>query len=276
MTPMTVLQVGDVALRRVTYAEVTAPPDRAGLTPEQVRAVPWADPTWAADGEIRVGVAAWVIERDDERIVVEPANVADEILRTDEDAATHQEGFAAALAAAGVTRDNVTAVVSTHLDGIGMLAWREDDGRWTPFFREASIHLSQRELDGIDDGTHAPSRTDVLAELRAQGAVTGVRDDRYELADGVVLEHTGGHSPGHQVVRIGRGAPEEQAVVVGHLAVTPMHLVTGICPQQHPDPQRADDVLTALRAEGGILIGPLWPTPGAGRFVDGRLVAVDG
>jgi glyoxylase-like metal-dependent hydrolase (beta-lactamase superfamily II) len=274
MTLMTAFEVGDLTVRRISYAEVTAPAERVGLTSEQVRSVPWAEPTWAVDGEVRIGVAAWVIERGDERIVVEPANVADEILRSDADAATHQEAFAAALAAGGVTRDNVTAVVSTHLDGIGMLAWREDDGTWTPFFRDAPIYLSQRELDGIDDGTHKPSRTEVLAELRACGAVRPVLDERFEMADDVVLELTGGHSPGHQAIRIGGGARNEQVVIVGHLAVTPMHLVTGPCPQQHPDPRRADDAMTALRDEGGILIGPLWPSPGAGQFVDGELVTV--
>jgi glyoxylase-like metal-dependent hydrolase (beta-lactamase superfamily II) len=271
---MTVFEVGDLTLRRLSYAEVTAPADRVGLTRRQVCSVPWAEPTWALDGDVRIGVAAWVIERGDTRIVVEPANVADDILRNDADAATHQEAFAVALAAGGVTRDNVTAVVSTHLDGIGMLAWREDDGTWTPFFRDAPIYLSQRELDGIDDGTHHPSRTDALAQLRAAGAVRPVVDEHDEIVPDVVLEHTGGHSPGHQAIRIGGDARREQAVVVGHLAVTPLHLVTGPCPQQHPDPQRADDALTALRDEGGILIGPLWPSPGAGQFVDGELVAV--
>ena len=259
------MRVGDVELTRVGYADVTADAGRVGLTPDEVRAVSWGEPLWADDGQVRVGVAAWVIESGDECIVVDPANVADDILRTDADAAMHQTNFAATLAEAGVTRDNVTTVIATHLDGIGMLAWRNDDGSWSPFFDGAPILLSSRELDAIDAETHCPSRTEVLAQVRAAGAVEAVASDQFAVTDEVTLEFTGAHTPGHQIVRIDSGG--ESAVIVGHLAVSPLHLVTGRCPQQHPDPDLAQKIVEALRDEDGtLLIGPLWPDPGAGRW----------
>jgi glyoxylase-like metal-dependent hydrolase (beta-lactamase superfamily II) len=268
------MRVGDVQLTRVGYADVPVDPGLTGLTTEQVRSVGWGEPLWAEDGRVRVGVAAWIIDAGDARIAVDPANVADDILRTDADAATHQQAFEKVLADAGVTRDNVTHVIATHLDGIGMLAWRNDDGSWSPFFTNAPILLSQRELDAIDDGTHAPSRTEVLAQVRDAGAVTPV-SDHVDVTDEVTIEFTGAHTPGHQIVRI--SSQGESAVILGHLAVSPVHLATGRCPQQHPDPDRAEEWLERLRTEDGVLlIGPLWPDPGAGRWNAGHLTPVDG
>jgi glyoxylase-like metal-dependent hydrolase (beta-lactamase superfamily II) len=268
----TTVPLGALTLVRASYAEVSVPAERGGLTAEQIRAAEWAEPTWAADGEMRVGVAAWIVRTGDACVVFEPANVADEILRADGDAALHQNGFAKTLEEAGVSREEVTHVVATHLDGIGMLAWRNDDGSWSPFFPNAPIFLSARELAAIDAGTHKPSRLDVLAQLQYQGAVSAT-DDKQTITDGVSVEFTGGHTPGHQIARI--ESEGERAVFLGHLAVNPVHLTSGPCPQQHPDPETALTVLEALRDEGSLLIGPLWPAPGAGRWDGAALVAVE-
>ena len=100
-----------------------------------------------------------MIESGDARIVVDPAFAADEILRNDNDAAAHQEAFAALLAAAGFPRESFTHAIATHYEGVGMLAWRNDDGSWERFFPNAPILMSQRELDAIDAGV-VPVRVD--------------------------------------------------------------------------------------------------------------------
>ena len=74
-----------------------------------------------------------------------------------------------------------------------------------------------------------------MPRLRAQGALQAVTDDE-PLTDDVSIEFTGGHTPGHQIVRVGSGG--EQAVIVGHLAVSALHLATGECPPEHMDPGR--------------------------------------
>jgi hypothetical protein len=56
--------------------------------------------------------------------------------------------------------------------------------------------------------------------------------------------------------------------------VSPVHLVSGRCPQQHPDPDLALRLVDGLREEGSVLIGPLWPAPGAGRWNGEQIVAV--
>jgi len=265
------IEVGTVQLTRAGYADIGVDADRVGLTHEQVASASWAEPTWAQDGQVRVGAAAWVVDSGDARIVVDPALAADEILRSDADAATHQEAFAAALDAAGVPRETITHAVATHLDGIGMLAWRNDDGSWRPFFENAPILFTQAELDAIDDAPRPPSGTDILKELRGQGAVRALSDQRTPLTDEVTLEFTGGHSAGHQIVRVSSGG--DTAVILGHLALSPIHLAIGECPGQHVDPAAAFATLRSFRDVGALLIGPLWPTPGAGRWHDGHLIA---
>ena len=49
--------------------------------------------------------------------------------------------------------------------------------------------------------------------------------------------------------------------------------MTGPCPQQHPRPDEAQSRIEALLEEDAVLIGPLWPTPGAGRWDGEKLVA---
>jgi hypothetical protein len=265
-------RVGGVTLTRVGYVDIDLDPTVLGLTPERVMAVEWAAPTWAtATGQLRVGAAAWVIEDGDARIVVDPAQAADDILRSDADAAAHQQAFAALLDDAGFARDTITHAVATHIDGIGMFAWRNDDGAWSPFFPNAPFFLHERELDAIDRGEHQPSGMPALADLRRAGVVTPVTGDRVRVTEHVSVEFTGAHSHGHQIVRVSDGG--ETAVMLGHLATSAVHLVTGRCDGLHFFPDEALTALEALRDERAVLIGPLWPAPGAGRYDGERLVA---
>jgi glyoxylase-like metal-dependent hydrolase (beta-lactamase superfamily II) len=262
------IDVGAVRLTRVGYADVDLAPETFGLTAEQVARVPWAEPVWAHAGQVRAAAAAWVVQSDDATIVVDPALAADELLRTKSDAALHQEAFAALLAEARLPRERITHAVATHLDGIGMFAWRNEDGGWTPFFPHAPLLYSQRELDAIDGGSHLDPGI-VLAQLRALGAVRPTGDHEQLTAE-VWIEQTGAHSPGHQIVRI--ESQGERAVIVGHLAVVPLHLSTGAPERQHVDATLAGKILDAIREEDALLIGPLWPTPGCGRWDGDQLV----
>ncbi|HEY3832135.1 MAG TPA: hypothetical protein VGO03_07565 [Acidimicrobiia bacterium] len=267
-------RVGDIELIRVGYADVTVPADRVGLSAEQIRAVPWAEPLWAEGDDPRAGAAVWLIRTGDALIAVDPAQAADDILRDGPDADFHQEAFAALLADAGMPRESVTHAVMTHAEGIGMWAWR-DDGAWTPFFPNAPLYASRAELDALDAGAHpsvqfATPPHPALDALRAQGVMRAV-DSGDEIVPGVRVEVVGGHSPGHMALHIESGG--DAAIMLGHLTVSPLHLATGECPQQHPDPASVERWLDGVRGENALLIGPLWPSPGSGRWLDGSFVA---
>jgi hypothetical protein len=265
----TVVAVGDVRLTRVGYVDVTVEPEVVALTADDVRDAAWAEPVWATGGQPRVAAAAWVIEHDGACVVVDPAGAADEILRGD-DAAAHQEAFAGAMAAAGVPRERVTHAISTHLDGIGMLAWRDDDGSWTRFFPHAPLLIAQRELDALDRGDYTATGQEILDELRARGDVEPIPDDGVRVTDAISTELSGGHSPGHHIVRVDSNG--DTAFVIGHLALTPINLA---CERGlHTDPRVAFAAVRALRDSGALLVGPLWPEPGAGRWTGDAVLPV--
>jgi len=264
---MTTLRIGDVTLTRVSYAEVDIAPQQVGLTPEEVAGA-GAPAEWANGDKPRASASAWIIDTGDARVVVDPAGAVDAILRNDNDAAAHQQAFATLLADAGYPRETITHAVATHLDGVGMLAWRDDDGSWVPFFPNAPIVMTQTELDGIDALPFEPPGRKVLAQLQDAGAVRGVADDE-EITTGVSFELTAGHSPGHAVVRIRSGG--EQAVMLGHLALTPLNLVVQK-DANHVQGAMANARLRALLEEDAVFIGPLWPAPAAGRWNGKELV----
>ena len=250
--PASNITVGVVRLTRVSYAEVSLPPETFGLRAADVAAVPWAEPLWAEDDQVRVAAAAWVIESGDARIVVDPALAADDLLRNDTDADAHQQAFATLLERSGFPRDTITHAVATHFDGIGMLAWRNDDGSWAPFFPNAPVLYSARELEVVDVEHYL-------------GESVQPAEDRHPITGEVALELTGVHSPGHQIVRIESAG--ERATILGHLALVPLNLAV---PGFNAVPEW--DSVSAIRDEGALLIGPLWPTPGAGRWDGSRLV----
>lgn len=263
--------IGEATLVRVPYADVLVDADAVGLTPEQVTAIDWASPTWAEDGQVRVAAAVWVIESGGRRIVVDPAQAADAILRDGPDAVAHQEAVASALTNAGFGRESIDTVIASHIDGIGMIAWRSDDG-WAPFFPNADFLLSRRECEAIvEAGPYQPSGREAFLALHEQGVVTAV-DDEHVVTSDVTMQWTGAHSPGHSLVNIASG--DDQATMIGHLALTPLHCELGEC-GPHIDPVAASAALRAL-GDGRLLIGPLWPAPGAVRWTGDEVLTATG
>lgn len=257
-------KVGSVSLTRVEYFDVALNPSVVNLTVEQVRAVPWACPTWAEqDGKVKVGQAVWVVESQGRTIVVDPCGASDQFLRTLPDAIKHQEAVMARMRAAGIEPDRVDVVVLSHLDGIGMAALIDRDGTWAPAFAKARLVLSEIEAEFIESCTFEISGATVLAALRAQGVVDPVALP-YAITDEVELVASPGHTPGHGALVVrSRG---ERAVFIGHLALNPVNVTAGAS-RGNLDPGQAWQTLNAILDEasrdGALVVGPLWPAPGA-------------
>jgi hypothetical protein len=261
-------------LTRVAYADLPVPSAIVGLTPEQFATIPWASPLWAENEQVRIGAAAWFAVIGGKRIVFDPVQAADAVLRADPTAEqAHQAAIANVFAEAGFARESVDLLVMSHIEGVGMVAWRDADGAWSRFFPNARVLVSDQVLreftaagaQGDDDIQHA-----AWSALIEQGCVDTFVDGA-EVVPGLRATLTGAHCPGHAAFHFGQRAGGGPAVtLIGHLAVSPLHLQTGECAALNAEPAAAWARLRELADDGRTLIGPLWPAPGHGRWVDGR------
>ena len=275
------IAVGDVELTRAEYFDIALGPEVVNLSAAEVVALPGSTPVWATDeGDVNIGQAMWVVETAGTTIVVDPCGASDAFLRSGPEAIGHQEAMLAALEGAGVAAVDVDLLVLTHLDGIGLAGVVDESGAWSPAFPSARILMNERELEFLaSPAAEGTPGLEAFQQLVAAGAVDAVGDDHL-VAPGVRLVHTGGHSVGHSVVRVESG--DDVAVLIGHLAVSPLNLVAPISPASHVDAEVAgaviDDLLAEAASSGGVLIGPLWPRPGAGRVEAGdphRVVPIE-
>ncbi|MGZ4676788.1 MAG: hypothetical protein ACXVJ7_06660 [Acidimicrobiia bacterium] len=258
----TVLTVDAVTLTRVLYLDAAIDPGPTGLTVEDLRGVPWREPVWAEGDQVRAAACAWVIRSAGHTVVVDPAGNIDEILHDPATTAAHQQAFGDAFTRAGIAPDSVDTVLLSHIESVGLAAARDASGTgWRPFFSNARLLISDTAAADFGVSPATDLVTAAYGTLFAQGLVDTFTDGA-EIVPGVHAEWTGAHNPGHTAFHVGdRDAPS--ATFVGHLAVTPLHLATGPCARQHPEPERAWDWLQAVAADGRWLIGPLWPSPGA-------------
>lgn len=177
--------------------------------------------------------------------------------------------------AAGIELSSITDVVLTHMhmDHVGGLLV---DGVKEQLRPDLRIHVAAAEVkfweapdfsrvsmpEGFPDALRRSAKR-FVKEYRNQ---LRTFEDEHEVAPGVVVTRTGGHTPGHSVVRVTSGG--EQLTFAGDLVFT-----VGF---EHPDwfngfehdPEEATrvriDLLRELARTGGLLVATHMPFPSVG------------
>jgi len=126
---------------------------------------------------------------------------------------------------AGFRPPDVDAVVLTHLhlDHAGGCT-REIDGEDVPAFPNATVFVQEQELAHARSGHPLSSGSYSSRDFEpvASAGLLKTLEGEAVVAEGVTVEPTGGHTPGHQMVRISSAG--EVAIYPGDLVPTVAHL----------------------------------------------------
>lgn len=187
--------------------------------------------------------------------------------------------FPKRLEAAGIDLGSVTDVVITHMhmDHVGGLLVEDVQNRLRPDIR---IHVAAAEVDfwKAPDFSHTVMPTPVPDVLRATalqfletyGSRIQTFEDEVQVAPGILALRTGGHTPGHCVVRVSAG--DERLTFAGD-AIFPVGF-------DHPDwqngfehdPEEAFHVRLRLLREAAstneLFIATHLPFPSVGRVAE--------
>ena len=165
----------------------------------------------------------------------------------------------------------VDAVVATHLhtDHIG---WNtvDSNGSMTPLFPNARYIVNRTEWEHRMTVAGSKGVARCLEPVEASGQLTLV-DDGYEVAPGVSLLATPGHTPGHVSVLV-MGTAGDGGIITGDAMHHPAEIEhPELIPPFDSDPAQsvASRRMLIRRAEdeGLVVMGGHFPAPGVGQVI---------
>ena len=283
MTDVVRWQVGDIRITRVQEWEG---PGLQMLVPdasvENLAEIDWIGPYVDHKGRATASIHTLAVEVDERKILIDTCVGNDKNRLPMQIWHMRQGPFLDDLGEIGFPPEQIDTVVCTHLhtDHVGWNTRLVDD-RWVPTFTNARTLVAQDEWDHwqtSDEEAMQETLADSVQPLFDADLVDLVATD-HEVADGVRLVSTPGHTPGHVSVLIeSRG---ESAIVTGDLIHHPAQFVELAWPDiADNDPELAQTTRAEFAATYAdtptLVIGTHFGGPTAGHLVrDGDAYRLD-
>jgi glyoxylase-like metal-dependent hydrolase (beta-lactamase superfamily II) len=226
-------KIGDVTVTRVVEFENEMPYDPVNpfipdAKPDALKAISWLSPNFVtSDGALRISVHALLIDAPGLKLVVDTC-IGNDKPRQLLGGIALNTAFLKCFAETGWTRDEVDAVICTHLH-IDHVGWNTmlENGRWVPTFPKARYLLGREEYAHWTSGAEnevldqAEIMADSVKPIFDAGLVTLVEMD-HRISNELRLVPTPGHTPGHvSLVIESRG---ETAIITGDVMHHPCQI----------------------------------------------------
>lgn len=270
--------LGGVVVRRIDEIDMSPAASQWLLpdaTPEHLRS-PWLQPHFTDGAALTMHVHLFAIETNGKRILVD-TGIGNAKPRQIPDADNLQTPLLHRLTAAGFAPETVDLVITTHMH-VDHIGWNTHlvDSRWTPTFPNARYLTDRREWDywtaaAESNDEVAQAHRDSLEPIRDNGLydLLDVPAEGLEVADGVRVVPTRGHTPGHLSVKL--TGTDRNALISGDSLHHPVQLAypeMGSVGDVDPAEARSTRyrLLTELAATGDLLLGTHFTHPTGGRI----------
>ncbi len=191
----------------------------------------WLSPDFLVNGNVRLTVRSWLLQVGRRNILVD-ACVGDHKERPHRKEWHRRNGgeWIAALAKNRLRPEDIDVVFCTHMhaDHVGWNT-RLENGRWVPTFPNARYVSSRVEFEhwqaetAVKDANAAPNCFEDSVLPVMQAGQMDLVDDGWELASGLVLRSSAGHTPGHMSMQVSRGG--QRGIFCGDAIHSPIQMV---------------------------------------------------
>ena len=268
-------QVGAVKVTRIVEMELPVAYHPKGpfpqATPEALRNIPWLYPHYVNEqDEMLLSIHALLVEAPGLKLVVDTC-IGNDKARAMLGGSALSTPFLEHLAQVGWSRDDVDAVVCTHLH-VDHVGWNTmlEGGRWVPTFPKARYLIGAKELEhwsAAPGGEHPQILADSVQPILDAGLAELVEMD-HRISPEIRLIPSPGHTPGHVCVMI--ESEGQTAVITGDMTHHPFQLAhPDWSPLFDSDPKGAASMRAHLFAEWAdasiLVIGTHYAAPTAGR-----------
>lgn len=236
-------------------------------TKEAVREQHWLSPTYANDdGDLFLNFQAFIIEAGGKRILVDPCN-GNHKQRSVPMFSMLDNPFLERLASAGFPRESIDVVLCTHLHA-DHCGWNTMlvDGAWVPTFPNARYLFARGEFEHskAEKGGDGEAVYEDSVEPILEAGLVELVDPEHVIVDGVRLEPTPGHTPGHCCVVI--SSEGQEALITGDMLHNPVqaalpHVSSLLCWDGEQAAATRRKVLGRVANSGTVLLGTHFPGP---------------